>query len=581
LASTLKNGIETLKAAAESRGGECLSSTYINSSSKYKFRCSQGHEWETIYDSVVRNKSWCPICVGQKVDLTEKIKLAKEVAIKNGGICLTDIYINGDQKLNWRCANGHDWEAPLRRVLNRGSWCRKCAGLVVDADNRMKSANDLALLKGGKCLSYIYTTSKDKLKWACTRGHEWEASYEKIRRGTWCPICSEGISERLCRDALEKLFGLPFKKQRPKWLVNPQTKRPLELDGYNESLKLAFEYQGQQHYKIVHSFKMDNDILNAVLYRDEIKKTICKSNGIQILEIPYTIHASNILEWISDEIITNPDFKNFIKLIRDWKTLSKSVWIESDKYNINTLKDHAKNKGGECLSETFIGATNKYIWKCSENHKWEAAWTQIKNVDTWCPYCSGRVRDEPLKRLHDLAKSKGGKCLSKDYTRMDRKYRWQCSEGHQWDAPWGSVHQGSWCPECSGRISPEMQISLMQTIAKSKGGLCLSENYVTKLKLRFKCSEGHEWFTTIGKIKMGRWCHVCQGRLSPEENLAILYKLAISKGGSCLSESYVNSLTKMLWKCVEGHEWMAIPSSIKRGTWCQECAKKNLRQQKD
>ena len=46
-----------------------------------------------------------------------------------------------------------------------------------------------------------------------------------------------GISEKICRKYFEYLFNKPFNRIRPSWLSE------LELDGYNEELNIAFEYQ--------------------------------------------------------------------------------------------------------------------------------------------------------------------------------------------------------------------------------------------------------------------------------------------------------------------------------------------------
>jgi Zn finger protein HypA/HybF involved in hydrogenase expression len=45
----------------------------------------------------------------------------------------------------------------------------------------------------------------------------------------------------------------------------------------------------------------------------------------------------------------------------------------------------------------------------------------------------------------------------------------------------------------------------------------------------------------------------------------------LHEGGSLLSNYYVNGGTKLRWRCAEGHEWEAIPASVKRGTWCPIC----------
>lgn len=54
------------------------------------------------------------------------LKIAKEFAIKKGGVCLSENYVSIRVPLKWKCKEGHEWEAPLRRIRERGSWCPIC-----------------------------------------------------------------------------------------------------------------------------------------------------------------------------------------------------------------------------------------------------------------------------------------------------------------------------------------------------------------------------------------------------------------------------------------------------------------------
>ena len=56
--------IEQMHALAKERGGVCLSTVYVNSYTKLRWRCSEGHEWEATPSNVKRLDSWCPACVG-------------------------------------------------------------------------------------------------------------------------------------------------------------------------------------------------------------------------------------------------------------------------------------------------------------------------------------------------------------------------------------------------------------------------------------------------------------------------------------------------------------------------------------
>ena len=61
----LKLTIEEMRAIAKGRGGKCLSKKYTNSQTKLKWKCGEGHVWESTSNNVKRG-SWCPICARKK-----------------------------------------------------------------------------------------------------------------------------------------------------------------------------------------------------------------------------------------------------------------------------------------------------------------------------------------------------------------------------------------------------------------------------------------------------------------------------------------------------------------------------------
>ena len=84
----------------------------------------------------------------------------------------------------------------------------------------------------------------------------------------------------------EKIFpGFKFWKVRPSWLVNPQTKRHLELDLYCEKLKLAVEIQGQQHYEKVNHYHETEKDFKDQQQRDLVKNILCKKHGIKLVYV--------------------------------------------------------------------------------------------------------------------------------------------------------------------------------------------------------------------------------------------------------------------------------------------------------
>lgn len=92
------------------------------------------------------------------------------------------------------------------------------------------------------------------------------------------------------RQVLSDYFQRPFPKCRPDFMLNPVTgsQYNLELDCYNESLRLAVEYQGEQHYKFIPFFHKSKEAFYNQKYRDELKRLRCRELGITLIEVPYT-----------------------------------------------------------------------------------------------------------------------------------------------------------------------------------------------------------------------------------------------------------------------------------------------------
>ncbi|MEK6905778.1 MAG: hypothetical protein AABX24_05240, partial [Nanoarchaeota archaeon] len=273
------------------------------------------------------------------------------------------------------------------------------------------------------------------------------------------------------------------------------------------------------------------------------------------------------------------------------------------------MQNFAISRNGVCLSKEYTNANSVLLWKCANDHAWKSAPHDIKR-GSWCPHCSHRAK-LTIEEMHDLSKSRGGKCLSKEYVNNKVRLEWQCEKEHVWRATAHDIKSGHWCSKCATKtnaIKRMLTIEEMREIASSRGGMCLSDKYVNaNTKLKWKCKEGHIWETIPSSIKTGKWCLICAGKR--KFTFEDMQKLAESRDGVCLSKGmciaglssmvykyqftisknyrhfvdepkmsyahtskgYVNIDTKLEWKCKDGHIWKAIPYTVKSGHWCQKC----------
>lgn len=513
-----KLSINEMYILAKSRNGKCLSKKYVDNRTDLKWECENKHVWKARPGNV-KNGTWCPFCAAKKKADKKKytIQDMQIIANEKGGECLSTEIIDAKTHLKWRCSKGHIWYAIPYGIKKKGWWCPICSGKAKLSLSKMKEVAESRL---GKCLSKKYVNTDTKLEWECKEGHRWFAKYDNIRLGQWCPVCKISYSEEICRITFEEIFGDKFIKVRPSWLRNDRGNL-MELDGYSKKFNIAFEYQGEQHFKKNRYNKNNKEVLKIRIKDDKRKKLLCSKNKIHLIIITYLDNLENLPLKIKEEMLK---FKISIKSINFNKKIDFDK-IYRNRNFIEEMNNLAKKNEGICLSKKYFDAKTKYKWRCKNNHIFKTTLDTVKK-GSWCRLCgfkkTANSKKLGIELMNSLAKNNGGKCLSEIYYDIDTKLEWQCKKGHIWKTTPYVVKTGSWCPECSG--TKKLTIDILRDIAETYGGELLSKKYINNhSKLKWKCMNGHTWFNTSKKVKnLNKWCPECEKIKKTKKNNQIL-----------------------------------------------------------
>jgi len=274
---------------------------FPNSRKKVWWICEKHGSYLCSCANKIKGKG-CPFCAHIKIHLDSCLATLFPDLIKfwskNNTLSPYVVFPNSKIKVLWFCDKEHEYLNSIAERINsfkkNNYGCPYCSGKKISKTNNLEYlypeiAKEWDYSKNGDLLPNLITAKNGKkVWWICKNEHSWEAriSNRTSINKTSCPKCFEFKREKEVRQIFEKFFNLKFPKVRPVWLINPKTNKNLELDGYNENLKLAFEYDGEYHYLP----KMgDLSQLKIQQERDSIKDNLCINNKVILIRIPYTI----------------------------------------------------------------------------------------------------------------------------------------------------------------------------------------------------------------------------------------------------------------------------------------------------
>jgi hypothetical protein len=436
--------LNELRKIAESKGGKLISTEYTNGRTKLEVEDKNGMRF-FMSGTDLRRNHWSPFESNTVRDSEYHLNLLREIAKNKGGKLISTQYLGAKIKLEFEDSQQRRFFMTPDDVKGtKGRWSGYESGNVYNnPEYHLNILREIAKNKGGKLISTQYINGRTKLEFENIFGRRFYLTPNQVKKGVWSHFEVINISEERCRQCIEFIFGEEFPNI---WGVikNPKTNRGMQFDGYNENFRIAFEYQGEQHYSWencrgkTEEKKKQNFIKN--LNNDEIKFNISKKESIKLITIKYfenykedkqyLEHVIKELKLLNDDLI-NICLSNIKNKLNEFK-IDYSKFPTNEKY-LEPLRKIAASNGGKLISTQYIDNNTKLEFEDKNGNRFFRKPGEIKDIKNprWSPFEVQKIRvpEYQFKKIKDLIESNGGKLISKEYINANTKIEFEDRNG--------------------------------------------------------------------------------------------------------------------------------------------------------
>ena len=300
---------------------------------------------------------------------------------------------------------------------------------------------------GGSLVSEFseYKTSKTKLLWRCQNGHEFSSDWNHVQRGQWCPFCS---GRRTTIDDVKKLA----EDRGGKCL---STK-------YTNVLEPMLRECSRGHIWKACFNHINNSDSWCPYCNTSIGEKICRLVFEYAFDLPFPKTRPN---WLLSDFGKRLELDGFCdELNIAFEYQGPHHYSKAYKYqDLEKIKEYDNIKVKECYNRGILlfiindikGNKFEYI-KDEVSVQLSKNKIQFKSLDGLSIDYNSLYNDNS-DVLNMVASEFDGYCLDNEYTGTKTKYRWRCSNNHEWQAELTSVKRGAWCSKCKaiGILSKE------------------------------------------------------------------------------------------------------------------------------
>jgi hypothetical protein len=207
------------------------------------------------------------------------------------------------------------------------------------------------------------------------------------------------------------------------------------LDGFNKELKIAFEFNGGQHYKIAEHWQNIKQF-EETQYKDQLKVERCKKKGINLIVIPYTVKYKNLYKFIKNKF----DESKLRKDLPDKIDYDDLNILSLNKDKLNDIDEYVKDRyGGTLLSTNYVNNTTHLEFKCKRSHTFSTT-LGIVQSGSFCGECTYiKYKLQPMFDILKFCKNNKLKMLSL-YKDAKSPIKWKCLQCNvTMTRPWDSV----------------------------------------------------------------------------------------------------------------------------------------------
>lgn len=385
--------IDADRIAAE-RGGLCLAETVPMITSRVMWKCANPEHpaWPTTFFNVRGSRrkkpSWCQRCVSAKRH--HSIEHVRRTLDLMGIDLISTTYQSSHEKIHVRFREcGHENPAVVFAALQQGHGCPRCAP---NATVSREEYQDYARLHGGRLIKMAERTTHRSVWWCGRHQRKFQRSFTNMKTtNTFCDLCSTSLGEQMCQAALEQLFRVPFEKKRFKDLRGVGGK-PLEIDLYNDALKLGLEHHGAQHYQ--NKVFWGANRYDRQLEHDHRRRTYCREKGITLIEVQQLGEVTK-LHRLKDKIkrdcleggIVLP--ADFDEIILDLSPLALKTQQEVIWKNLSNL---AKKLKWTVVTPNYLGIVSEHEFCCDKGHLIKKTPVSLFDGER-CPECYKQRRN--------------------------------------------------------------------------------------------------------------------------------------------------------------------------------------------